>query len=253
MTEKQLFLLTPLSKMDELSQFSGAIKTKARNLYLKAPVIRNSDTVSEIVKEFAGAKLSIVAENSVGETRLRNQSEEADQKRKSDRSKDKDEEALEWFLSPPKTCILMDPNHGSNPSVIEDSSSSCRDPKIDVTVDSVDSMAAQGDCNMPKCFRGSEKSDNLRGKNDFDETLEWFLSPPKTCTVMEPLKDVKVPPTPVIDDDSVLKSRRAGENTLKKELWTKFQAVSMGRSFYKDSVLKRTGKKGFMDMLEEAT
>ncbi|KAI0515573.1 hypothetical protein KFK09_008240 [Dendrobium nobile] len=247
-TEKQLFLLTPLSRKEKLFHCSGSFKIKARNLCLKddtsQTIIRNSDTVSATVEEFVGSKPCTVEENSTGKTRLKNQSE-AYQKNKSNRRRDADEEALEWFLSPPKTCTLMDPNHRTNPSVIEDESLTGRNG------------------NLPECFQESKKPDdhqihelqlcNFSRKNDFDETLEWFLSPPKTCTLMDPLMEGKIPWTPGMADDSILKSRRAGENTLKKELWTKFQAVSMGRIFYKDSVLQKEGKKGFLDMLEEAT
>ncbi|KAH0464312.1 hypothetical protein IEQ34_007098 [Dendrobium chrysotoxum] len=265
-TEKQLFLLTPLSRKEKLFQYSGSLKIKARNLCLKddtsQTIIRNSDTVSETVEEFVGSKPCTVEENSMGKTRLKNQSE-AYQKNKSNRRRDADEEALEWFLSPPKTCTLMDPNHGTNPSVMEDESLSGRNPMNIVTMDSPHVLVQQDDGNLPECFQESKKPDdhqihelqlcNFSSKNDFDETLEWFLSPPKTCTLMDPLMDGKIPWTPGMVDDSILKSRRAGENTLKKELWTKFQAVSMGRIFYKDSVLQKAGKKGFMDMLEEAT
>lgn len=209
-TGKQLFLLTPLSKFQKLNSF----KINARNLYMKN-TNDTSQTVPETMEEFDGPKPCIAVEN-----------------RKRDEDK---EEALEWFLSPPKTCTLMDPNHGANPSVMEDESAIDRNPMIALTMDSVDALAQRDD------------------RIQIHDTLEWFLSPPKTCALMDPLMDGKIPSTPAIAGDSVLKSRRAGENTLKKELWTKFQAVPMGRIFYRDSVLKKAGKKGFMDMLEEAT
>ncbi|KAL0920919.1 hypothetical protein M5K25_007938 [Dendrobium thyrsiflorum] len=241
-TETQLFLLTPLSRKEKLFQFSGSFKIKARNLCLKddtsQTIIRNSDTVSETVEEFVGSKPCTFEENNMGKTRLKNQPE-AYQKIKSNRRRDADEEALEWFLSPPKTCILMDPNHGRNPLVMEDENLNVRNPVSQKKPDDHQLHELQL-CNFSR-------------KNDFDERLEWFLSPPKTCTLMDPLMDGKIASTPGMADDSILRSRRAGENTLKKELWTKFQAVSMGRIFYRDSVLQKTGNKGFMDLLEEAT
>ncbi|KAK8945176.1 hypothetical protein KSP39_PZI007564 [Platanthera zijinensis] len=66
---------------------------------------------------------------------------------------------------------------------------------------------------------------------------------------MEPLEG-KAQSTPV-PSESALKNPRPGENTLKKELWTKFQAVSMGRMSYTDSVPQEAPKKDFLDLLEE--
>ncbi|XP_020572101.1 uncharacterized protein LOC110018927 [Phalaenopsis equestris] len=249
LTEKQLFLLTPLSKI------------KARNPYRKntnntlQSIIRNSDSVSETVKELGALNPCFIEEKiSMSKTTLKHHSQ-TDLKKKSNRRKDANEqEALEWFLSPPKTCTVMDPNDTSNPSVMAGKSSRCRNPKIATIID---------DRNDPESFRGIENQDDrhlhelrlcsLARKKDSDGGLEWFLSPPKTCAVMEPLRDGKILSTPVVVDGSVIRSRRAGENTLKKELWTRFQAVSMGRILYTESGLQKVGKKGFMDMLEEAT
>lgn len=150
-------------------------------------------------------------------------------------------EALEWFLSPPKTCALMDPDHGSK--IAEDKYSCSSIPTISISA-SMDSLSPQ-------------ELHNFAGKRYYDEPLEWFLSPPKTCALMEPLEG-KTQSTPV-SSEAVLKSRRPGENTLKKELWTKFQAVSMGTLSsvgtlsYTDSVQKETPKKDFLDMLEEVS
>ncbi|KAK8938347.1 hypothetical protein KSP40_PGU018595 [Platanthera guangdongensis] len=143
-------------------------------------------------------------------------------------------EGLEWFLSPPKTCALMDPDDGSK--IAEDKSSSSSIPTISISA-SMDSPSPQ-------------ELHDFAGKR-YDEALEWFLSPPKTCALMEPLEG-KAQSTPV-PSESALKNSRPGENTLKKELWTKFQAVSMGRMSYTDSVLQEAPKKDFLDLLEEVS
>ncbi|KAK3219975.1 hypothetical protein Dsin_013945 [Dipteronia sinensis] len=50
------------------------------------------------------------------------------------------------------------------------------------------------------------------------------------------------------------KGQRPGENTLKKELWTRFDAASTYGIRYDASAYQKTAvKKGFLDMLEEAS
>lgn len=46
--------------------------------------------------------------------------------------------------------------------------------------------------------------------------------------------------------------KRAGEETLKKELWVKFEAAS-GNPFRCDQALEKTSKKGFLDLLDEVS
>ncbi|GJM89553.1 hypothetical protein PR202_ga05757 [Eleusine coracana subsp. coracana] len=50
-----------------------------------------------------------------------------------------------------------------------------------------------------------------------------------------------------------LKGRRAGETTLKKELWNRFEAVSTGELHFDKSLFQKIEGKRFLDMLEEAT
>ncbi|GKE23368.1 hypothetical protein Tco_1434880 [Tanacetum coccineum] len=58
-------------------------------------------------------------------------------------------------------------------------------------------------------------------------------------------------------DTTILKGKRAGENTLKKELWTRFEAATAHGLHLKATVDKEIGNasdsKGFMDLLEEAS
>lgn len=59
-------------------------------------------------------------------------------------------------------------------------------------------------------------------------------------------------------DTTILKGKRAGENTLKKELWTRFEAATahgfrLKSSFDEDNDNSSGSNKGFMDLLEEVS
>lgn len=54
-------------------------------------------------------------------------------------------------------------------------------------------------------------------------------------------------------ESTIRTGKRAGESTLKKELWTKFEAVSTFGLRYNASGIQRTARKGFLDMLDEAS
>lgn len=44
-----------------------------------------------------------------------------------------------------------------------------------------------------------------------------------------------------------------GENTLKRELWTKFEAASSNELHFDLSIFQETETKGFLDRLEEVS
>jgi len=54
-------------------------------------------------------------------------------------------------------------------------------------------------------------------------------------------------------ESTIRTGKRPGENTLKKELWTKFEAASTYGFRLNASAFQGTAKKGFLDMLEEAS
>ena len=54
-------------------------------------------------------------------------------------------------------------------------------------------------------------------------------------------------------ESTIRTGKRPGENTLKKELWTKFEAASTYGFCLNASAFQGTAKKGFLDMLEEAS
>lgn len=124
-------------------------------------------------------------------------------------------------------------------------------------------------------------------RRETDDTFQWFLSPPKTCVLMNPSDDDKTIPIPtpatmnmrgqqdIADGKPVqtpalhskallatpwkglestnLKGRRAGETTLKRELWNRFEAVSTDELHFDMSLFQKIEGKRFLDMLEEAT
>jgi hypothetical protein len=50
-----------------------------------------------------------------------------------------------------------------------------------------------------------------------------------------------------------LKGRQAGETTLKKELWTRFEAATTSELQFDKSLFQKMDGKCFLDMLEEAS
>ncbi|KAG2626195.1 uncharacterized protein LOC120698024 isoform X2 [Panicum virgatum] len=120
-------------------------------------------------------------------------------------------------------------------------------------------------------------------RREDEDALQWYLSPLKTCVLMDP-QDAKPLPTParsntkgiynVPDDKPIqtpavhskallgthwkdlestnLKERQAGETTLKKELWTRFEAASTNELHLDKSLFQKMDGKRFLDMLEEA-
>ncbi|XP_023636831.1 uncharacterized protein LOC17882806 isoform X2 [Capsella rubella] len=129
-------------------------------------------------------------------------------------------------------------------------------------------------------------------KTDLESSPVWWFSPPKTCVFVKPVNEKKpidetgisgmvssvdfqninpeakhttegsmsmvVESTPVFKEpESVMtKNRtRAGESTLKKELWTRFEEASIQDSHFSSmtTTVRGNKKKGFMEMLEEVS
>ncbi|KAK7255469.1 hypothetical protein RIF29_28879 [Crotalaria pallida] len=111
---------------------------------------------------------------------------------------------------------------------------------------------------------------------------EWLMSPPKTCVLLEPPDEESlelekadncscIPITHSIPKLQISKlkydvskehnqtnkfrnqGRPPGENTLKKELWTKFEAASTYQFQPKLPSIGENIQKGFLDLLEEAS
>lgn len=54
-------------------------------------------------------------------------------------------------------------------------------------------------------------------------------------------------------ESTIHRGKRPGENTLKKELWTRFEAASTHGLRFNASVPENTASKGFLDLLDEAS
>ncbi|XP_076960297.1 uncharacterized protein LOC143636640 isoform X2 [Bidens hawaiensis] len=120
---------------------------------------------------------------------------------------------------------------------------------------------------------------NSRKVVEASPNWSMLMSPPKTCVLLEPgdendqIKDVEtklkntvasckevIESTPMCKDldTTILKGKRVGENTLKKELWTRFEAATahgfhFKSSFNQDNDNNSGTNKGFMDLLEEVS
>jgi len=115
-----------------------------------------------------------------------------------------------------------------------------------------------------------------------EDPLEWFLSPLRTMVLTDPsdnnplptpawtnmegklnFPDDKPTQTPAVHSKALLgtpwkglestnlKGRLAGETTLKKELWTRFEAASANELHFDKARFQKTDAKCFLDMLEE--
>ncbi|KAI7734330.1 hypothetical protein M8C21_017035 [Ambrosia artemisiifolia] len=190
-------------------------------------------------------------------------------------------------MSPPKSCMFLEP-----------SSEWCNKIKgtIKRPMDPVDGGSGETDpsssqlpsghlaLKYPELFgiRTSCKMGNSR--KVVEASPIWCISPPKTCVILEPsdddqIKDFEsklkkadgnipsvvsckevIDSTPMCKDldTTVLKGKRAGENTLKKELWTRFEAATAHGFHSKSSLDKEKGNssgtnKGFLDLLDEVS
>ncbi|KAK8524883.1 hypothetical protein V6N13_015880 [Hibiscus sabdariffa] len=210
-------------------------------------------------------------------------------------------------MSPPKSCVLLEPIHessdiskflvrkstpypvGINKSGFSESSGSEEAPE-DLTL------------KYPE-LRGIQRTHapEIR-KNELESSPTWLFSPPKSCILLEPPDeksldnvgtDHHLPTTGAINQqaDAVFskgnacqetktinqdytginlapvestpmwkepqstmrRGKQPGESTLKKELWTKFEAVSTFGLRYNTSAVQRTARKGFLDMLDEVS
>lgn len=93
------------------------------------------------------------------------------------------------------------------------------------------------------------------------ETLDWFLSPPKTCKLLETSDEKPLPTTPHgslllsapfwKDLESTQKGKLPGETTLKRELWTKFEAASSNHLRFDASIFRKEENEGFLHKLDE--
>ncbi|KAL9999927.1 hypothetical protein Hdeb2414_s0453g00897051 [Helianthus debilis subsp. tardiflorus] len=269
---RNLFLLTPLPKR---TPFSSRLKKSSKSVFKK---ITNDVTAKPVCP---------VAENEKRVTTWENVFASPE---KVVRRSDVVIVSTPYMkMSPPKSCTLLEPSLEWCNKI----NSTKKRP-----VDPVDGGSGDSDpsnCQLPSGhlalkypeifgIRASCKMGNSRKVVEASPSWCMQMSPPKTCVLLEPsdddqYKDVEtewkkadgVPTvvsckegvmesTPMCKDldTTVLKGKRAGENTLKKELWTRFEAATAHGIHLKSAFNQESGStsgtnKGFMDLLEEVS
>ncbi|KAF5466523.1 hypothetical protein F2P56_016441 [Juglans regia] len=217
-------------------------------------------------------------------------------------------------MSPPKSCVLLEPisesSHQGNPRVRKSTpfpvGVHCSDSEL--------SESSGGDTSQGLAFKypellGIQQAYKLGiGKKKVEASPDWFVSPPKTCVLLDPpnekslkneIDDCQMPIASHVSNQQVnlaslkgasvrcglqqtnkscnqeplggnfafmdstpmwkkpesimQRGRHAGENTLKKELWTRFEAASTHGLRFNVSVPQNTVEKGFLDLLDEAS
>ncbi|XP_055962009.1 uncharacterized protein LOC126679736 isoform X3 [Mercurialis annua] len=130
------------------------------------------------------------------------------------------EASPDWLFSPPKTCILMEPPDGKSLAAAAiDSHFPVRAPDLNQQTNS-----------------SSSNEDNHQGG-----------------PIGARLKSVENTPMWKEPESIMQTGKRAGENTLKKELWTRFDAATSYGARLNVNALQKTARKGFLDMLDEVS
>uniref|UniRef100_A0A452ZMS8 DUF3741 domain-containing protein n=1 Tax=Aegilops tauschii subsp. strangulata TaxID=200361 RepID=A0A452ZMS8_AEGTS len=167
--------------------------------------------------------------------------------------------ALDWFLSPLKTCVLMDPSPTDDkpvPVPAKDNKSLIESPWEGwESNNNLEGRRKLSDCNPIQTLsvhskavvgtpRKGLESNNLKGKQELpDDKLIQTPAVHSRALVGTPWKGL---------ESTNLKGRHAGETTLKKELWARFEAVSTNELHLDRSVFQKQDGRRFIDMLEEA-
>ncbi|KAL7140116.1 hypothetical protein ABFS83_09G100100 [Erythranthe nasuta] len=188
-------------------------------------------------------------------------------------------------MSPPKSCILLEPISAFSKKKNKAFHKSTPFPsRVEIPSESLDSESSSSQSSDDSKAKYPEifgiKTDNLEKKMAAQYSPSWIVSPPKTCAIMEPsdekllkdlsgnqeensltikeLKDIGgtvdlAESTPMIKVpvSSFRIGKHPGENTLKKELWTRFEAASTYGTRFDGSVVEDSTTKGFLDKLEE--
>ncbi|CAK9139876.1 unnamed protein product [Ilex paraguariensis] len=138
------------------------------------------------------------------------------------------EESPNWFMSPPKTCILMEP---PDENLLTNAATKCQVPRTAFVINQRTYLPSMKEKNNQDSQLPTKKSCKQAGGGSkiIESTPMW----------KEPESIVRA-------------GKRPGENTLKKELWTKFEAASTHAIRFNVSVLEETSHRGFLDLLDEA-
>ncbi|KAK9099217.1 hypothetical protein Syun_026262 [Stephania yunnanensis] len=199
--------------------------------------------------------------------------------------------------SPPKSCILLEPSFLQQFNDFPKSSQLCGNQEFNLPRSAESSSCSISEnlaSKFPEHFEPKKTQDPVNVRKELEKLPDYFISPPKSCLLMEPAtvlstpgkqsklsavtrtEDLKekypsktemfnqepvtenvplVESTPMwtVSKSKIVGGKLAGENTLKRELWTKFEAASSNVLRFNKSVLKDTSTKGFLDKLEEVS
>ncbi|XWS16289.1 hypothetical protein CRYUN_Cryun34aG0072300 [Craigia yunnanensis] len=134
-----------------------------------------------------------------------------------------------WLFSPLKSCILLEPPDEKAPDNV------VTDHHWPIT-----------------CALNQQKELFFSKGNDVTDACQQNKTINQENTGNN-LALVERTPTWKEPESTMRSGKRPGESTLKKELWTKFEAVSTYGLRYNASAIQRTARKGFLDMLEEVS
>ncbi|GMI77970.1 hypothetical protein like AT4G12540 [Hibiscus trionum] len=134
-----------------------------------------------------------------------------------------------WLFSPPKSCILLEPPDEKSPDNVD------TDHHLPIT----GALNQQTDMVFSK---GNEITDACQETKTMNQE--------NTGNNLAPVESTPMWKEP---ESTMRRGKHPGENTLKKELWTKFEAVSTYGLHYNTSTVQSTARKGFLDMLDEVS
>ncbi|GMI93770.1 hypothetical protein like AT4G12540 [Hibiscus trionum] len=132
-----------------------------------------------------------------------------------------------WLFSPPKSCILLEPP----------------DEK------SLDNVGNDTDHHLPTTGAFNRQPDLVSSKGNACQETKT-INRENTGTNLATVGSTPMWKEP---QSTMRRGKHPGESTLKKELWTKFEAVSTYGLRYNTSAVQRTARKGFLDMLDEVS
>ncbi|KAL3720966.1 hypothetical protein ACJRO7_005733 [Eucalyptus globulus] len=144
--------------------------------------------------------------------------------------KEKEASSPDWFMSPPKSCILMEPPDEKQLTIATTNGQFTE--TVPLLAQQADSLLSQGNAVL-ESHLAIEKS---RKQEPVGSTMALVENTP---VWKEP--------------ESILMGKRPGETTLKRELWTKFEAASDYGFQVNCSTPLETEGKGFLDRLDEVS
>ncbi|KAI4355582.1 hypothetical protein L6164_004340 [Bauhinia variegata] len=137
------------------------------------------------------------------------------------------EASPDWFMSPPKTCVLLEP---SNEKELEKADIISDDTIPDDVLNQPISMV---------------KNDISKDNNQTTKScVQGYCGSSVAHMECTPLWNEP--------ESSFRTGKRPGENTLKKELWTKFEAATSGGIRFNHLTASKSNQKGFLALLDEA-